>query len=282
MGEDALAIFAAALLFSAGISMFVEPAGLIMGGATGLATAIRLWAAPHGILLPIGGLMLLLNLPLLVAVWIVYGKRFIFRTILCTVSVSLATDLIRVWPKPQFDPLLAAVFGGITVGCSIGLLFVRGYNTGGTDLVVYLIRKKKKSISPGRIVLFTDCAVIFLSALLLDSWELIFYSVITIYVQSKTIDLLQNGYSRARACFIISEKNAEIAAALTAGLERGITVLNGSGYFTGKSRNVLLCAVSKRETYRLKALIREIDPTAFLILTDAAEISGYGFEKRGV
>lgn len=275
---DAGVILAASLLYSAGVNMFIEPAKLIMGGMTGLATAVNLlFGVP-----PIGVMTMLLNIPLLLIVWRVYGFRFIIKTAVATFAVSLGMDLCRFWPVEELTPLLCAVFGGITTGVAMGLLFSRGYNTGGTDLIVYLLRRKWKRLSPGGIIFSIDCFIIAFSAFALHSTTLVFYSMITIYVQTKALDLVVNGFHRGSAAFIISEKEKEIAKALTEDLERGVTVLQGRGYFSGEQREVLLCAVPSGEVYKLKKLVKKYDPDAFLIITDAAEISGFGFEESSV
>lgn len=282
---DGLVIIAASLLFSASVNMFIEPARLIMGGVTGIATAANLLSDG---LLPIGMTALALNIPLLIAVWVVYGFRFIGKTLVCTVATSLATDYFKLWPTLRIAEndamfaLLAAIFGGILMGAALGMLFARGYNTGGTDLLVFLIRRKHKRLSAGTIVFITDCLIVLGSAIANKSLEMIFFSAITIYVQSKTIDFVVSGFHRARSVFIISEKEAEIAAALAEKLERGVTLLNGRGYYSGNERQVILCAIPPKQVHQLKSLVEEIDPDAFLIIGEASEVAGYGFEKRGM
>ena len=275
---DGGVILLSALLFSAGVNMFIEPAALIMGGVTGLATAVNiLFGAP-----PIGTMTLLLNLPLLLLVWKVYGFRFICKTAVATVGVSIGMDLLQFWPTEEVSPLLAAIFGGIATGVAMGLLFSRGYNTGGTDLLVYLLRRRFKNLSAGMLIFVIDCVIVALSALALRSFESVFYSAITIYAQTKALDLVISGFRRGRAVFVISEKEKEIAKALAEDLERGVTILQGKGYFSGEQREVLLCAIPSKQIYKLKMLVKTYDPSAFIIITDAAEIAGYGFEERGI
>lgn len=231
---------------------------------------------------PIGVMTMLLNIPLLLIVWRVYGFRFIIKTAVATFAVSLGMDLCRFWPVEELTPLLCAVFGGITTGVAMGLLFSRGYNTGGTDLIVYLLRRKWKRLSPGGIIFSIDCFIIAFSAFALHSTTLVFYSMITIYVQTKALDLVVNGFHRGSAAFIISEKEKEIAKASPRIWSGASRCFRGGDISPASSGRCFFAAVPSGEVYKLKKLVKKYDPDAFLIITDAAEISGFGFEESSV
>ena len=272
--KDFAFVVAGSILFSCSINMFLLPGGVVNGGVSGIATALNLRFGVH-----IGLVMLLVNIPLVAANAFVYGPRFIARSVLGVVLTSLFTDTLVYFPVTVTDPFLCSVIGGVLMGCACGIIFSHGYNTGGTDLIVFLIRKRFKRISAGRIVLIADGIIIIASAFLLQNYLGVFYSALCVYVQSVVLDTVISGAERAKLVLVITERTKEVGASLSS-LGRGVTVLHGYGYHTEKSKGVLLCALRKHELYRAKKAISTVDPAAFTILLDSSQIIGQGFEEK--
>lgn len=261
------------VLFSMAVNMFLRPGNIILGGATGISTTLNILFGS-----PVGIVIIIINIPLIIANTCVYGIRFLGKTIIGIITTSVAIDVLTIFPITFTDPLLCGIFGGVTMGAGTGLLFTRGYTTGGSDLVAWLMRKKYKNLSTGRLMLIIDFVVIFGSALVLKNYETIIYSIISIYVFTFVIDLVLSGTDRAKLALIFSERYEEIADDIQNQLQRGVTVLFGRGWYTRGEKNILMCVVKKQELYKIKLVIHAHDPNAFIIFTDASEVLGYGFK----
>lgn len=265
---------AASILFSCAINMFFLPGGIVNGGVSGLATALDLRFGVQ-----IGLVMLLVNIPLIIANAVVYGVRFVIRSIIGVVLVSFFTDTLVFFPVTVTDPFLCSVIGGVIMGLACGLIFSHGYNTGGTDLVVFLVRKRYKRISTGSIILIVDFIIIVASAVLLNNYLGVFYSMLTVYVQSVVVDMVLSGAERSKLVIVVTENVKDVGTALS-GLGRGVTVIHGYGYHTERTKGILLCALRRHELYRAKTAITAADPAAFTILLDSSQVIGKGFVEK--
>lgn len=272
---DFFYIPAASILFAAGYNMFIEPAGIVLGGATGIATVLNKLFP----FLSVGVYILLVNLPLILICLKVFGKRFIWKTAAGTLCSSIALDVLNFFPVTTTDPLLCGLFGGGAIGAALGLMYARGYNTGGADLLVFLLKRRHKNLSEGRIVLLLDAAVVALSAVILSNFSLIFYSVITICAETGILDRVISGFDRGRLVFIFSKNSSAIAEKIASELERGVTVIETTGWYTGQNGQALLCALRPKEVYKLREIIGAADPSAFVVFTSASAIDGLGFER---
>lgn len=272
---DAAAILAGALLFSASVNMFIVPGKIILGGATGIASVIG-----SVFDLPVGVLIVAVNIPLVLINLKYYGIKFLFKTVIGVALTSAATDLITFFPVTISDPMLCALFGGMTMGAGTGLLFSRGYTTGGTDLAALFVRRKRKDIGAGRVIMICDFVIISVLTLVTKEYVGIIYSLVATYAYSVVTDTVIDGADCAKSVFIISECHREIASDITEKLERGVTVLDGRGFYTNEEKNILLCVAKKSELYELKKIIRERDDSAFVFFCDTSDVIGYGFEKH--
>jgi uncharacterized membrane-anchored protein YitT (DUF2179 family) len=274
---DVAAVVAGAMLFSASMNMFLLPAQIVIGGMTGIATVINLFLN-----VPIGIMIILLNIPLLILNTWKFGGSFLTRTLIGIVSTSLAIDFILIFPVTITDPLLCSLFGGLTMGAALGILLSRGFTTGGTDLIATLLKLRFKHISTGTLIMVSDLVIIISSAIFTKNYDGIFYAVISIYAMGKITDIILLGSQRAEMAFIISSKPAEISSAISEQLGRGMTLLDGHGGFTQQPKRVIMCVVGKRELFFLKQLISSIDQEAFVIICEAKEVLGEGFrvEKK--
>ena len=269
-----LALLAGGVLFAMAMNMFLLPAGIVQGGVTGIASALNI---RFGI--PVGLMMVAINIPLLLLNIRVNGWRFIGLTAAGVLITSIASEFLNFFPVTMLDPFLCSVIGGALMGVAIGLIFSGGFTTGGTDLIVFLIRRKWKRIPIGKLVLIIDVIIIGASAILLKNFMGIFYSAITIYVQSLTLDRFLTGTERTRLFLVITDNPDDVAAALS-NLGRGVTLLDGKGYFTGKEKGVVMCAVTPREVFNAQNAVSSADPRAFSVIADCSQTVGEGFNRK--
>lgn len=274
VGEYA-GILAGAAVTAVALDWFLVPNRIAAGGVSGLATI-----AFHLFGWPVGLVMLALNIPLFLAgIWVI-GLRFGVKTLVGTVATSVFVDAFVPYLEPiTRDPLLASVYGGFIAGLGLGITFRFGGSTGGTDMAARLIQRLS-SLSVGSALLAVDGAVILASAVAFDA-EVALYALISVFITTKTIDLVQEGRPYAKAAFIISERAAEIGEAILNELERGATSLAGRGLYTGAQREVLFVIVGRHEIQALRSLVRAIDPKAFVTITDVSDVLGEGFGKMG-
>lgn len=268
VGEIAL-IVVGAFISAAGLDLFIIPNRLVDGGLSGLA--ILLYDVFH---LPVGPVLLLLNIPLFVLASIVLGSRFALRSVLGIVLLSLALAVIPVHPVVS-NPLLAAVYGGLLSGAGVGIIFRMGGSTGGTDLVARLLRHYI-GFPIGVSLLGTDFFIVGLFGLVMGATAAM-YSLLALFVGTRVVDFLMDGLDVQRACLIISGRSEAIGKAIIAELGRGVTELQGRGLYSGDDRPVLLAVVSRLETVRLKGIVARTDPEAFLVIHHVHEVLGEGF-----
>lgn len=268
-----LGITLGALLTALGLVLFLIPNKIAAGGVSGLATVI--YYVFH---FKVGITMLFLNVPLFLSGIKQHGIRFGLKSLYGTVALSVFIDAITPYVKvPTHDLLLASIYGGVLGGLGLGLVFRFGGTTGGTDLAARLIHKYIR-LSIGQSLLLIDAAVIALAAVVF-SVELGLYAFLVVFLTSKVIDLVQEGEGYAKAALVISDRNNEIGPLIMQELDRGITYLQGRGGFTGASKDVLLIVVSRSEISKLKQLVADVDPAAFVIVSNVNEALGEGFKS---
>lgn len=264
------------LLTAVGLDMFLVPNRIAAGGVSGIATILHYVAG-----FPVGTAMLAINIPLFIIGIKQFGLGMGLRSLFGTVTLSLLIDLMASLeiPEPTQNPLLASIYGGIIVGIGIGIVFRNKGTTGGTDLAAAIINNYMK-LSVGVVLFIVDASVIIAAGLAFHSAELALYALLTVFLTARVIDVVQEGFGNTKAALIISNKPKEVADAILKKLDRGVTSLSGKGMYTGNEREVILSVVTRPEISILKDLVHEIDPKAFVILTDVHEVLGEGFKKR--
>lgn len=275
-GVDLLYDLVGSALFALGIDCFVNPANLAPGGMSGVAILLNyLWQ------LPIGLMSFVLNIPLLILSYMFLGKSLTFKTVKSLVISSIMVDMviIRVAPVYMGDRMIGAVFGGILMGAGLAIIFLRGSTTGGTDIISFLVRKWHPHVQIGRIMMVVDCVIIGISIFVFGNMESGLYGLISLFCCSMVIDSIIYGLDKGSMVMVVSEKNKEIAEQIMMELERGVTLLKGQGAYTGQDRDVLLCAVRKQQFARVRAIIYEKDPAAFVIVSETSEVFGEGFKR---
>lgn len=264
-----------ATLTAVALNMFLIPNKVAAGGVSGMATIF------HYLLgLPVGGTMLALNVPLFLASVKVLGARFGVRTLYGAAILSVAVDLTAPFiPVLTHDLLLSSLYGGVLSGIGMGIVFRFGGTTAGTDLAAAIINKLTR-ISLGQALLGVDFFVIASAGVAFKSAELSLYALISLWLTSQIIDLIQEGPSSAKAFFVMSDAAETVAARIMSEMDRGVTLFSSRGGYTGQAREVLFCVVTASEVVRLKELITSVDPSAFVIVADAHEVMGEGFTRR--
>ena len=269
-------ITAAALVYAVGFDGFYAPNRIGFGGVTGVGQAL------HALfpVLPVGGVALVLNLPLFFLGWRLLGGRLLVSSLFAMTLSSLLVDLLALLiPFQPLDPMLAAVCGGAMVGLALGIIFTQGATTGGTDLAARLLKLTLPWLSLGKLLLFLDLAVIALSALVFGSLRTALYGVISQTVSAFVADTVLYGLDSAKVAYIISDRFQAVCSAIARDLERGVTILHGEGGWSGADKRVLLVAFKQRQIVSLKRAVKETDPDAFLIVCDAREVLGNGFRR---
>ena len=262
-----------AVIYALAFDWFVAPNQIAMGGVTGLAQIVNALVP----VLPVGVLSILVNVPLFLAGWRLLGGRLLVSSLYAMAVSSLAIDVIA-WMHtfPPMDPILATLYGGAGMGVGLGLVFSQGATTGGTDIIGKLLKLKFPWLPIGKLVMIPDMVVVILAAVVFGTVNAALYGLIQMYLLSKVMDMILYGWDTSRMAYIITDRWEETVQGLL-DMNRGVTLLQGKGAYTGAEKQVLLVAFRQREIVPIKRMLREIDPKAFFIVCDAHEILGEGF-----
>lgn len=272
---DYTVITAGALIYAVSVAVFTSPNNIAPGGLTGVGTLLNYLYS-----VPIGTFILIMNVPLFLLGYKALGRRFIAKSIVGTVVVSLAIDFVAPFVTPyRGDMMLASIYGGVLNGAGLALIFTRGGSTGGTDIIASVIHKHHPQFSIGYVILFADALVVSVSALVYGSLESALYAAISIFASSKLIDLIINGTSResGKLMLIVTDKHREIESLLLNKLERGVTSVDAVGVYSGDNKKLLICALRPNQVFKAKSIVKTADCNAFVIITNAGEVSGKGF-----
>lgn len=254
-------------------NVFLLPNQVASGGVSGISTILKtvLGLEPAYV-------QWAFNIPLFIAGVILLGKQFGVKTLVGTIVLPFVVFLTKNLDPWTNNALLAALFGGIGVGLGLGIVFRGNASTGGTDLAAQIINKYT-GFTLGRCVVMIDGLIVLTAAIVFDI-EKGLYALIALYVTSKTIDLIQVGFGRSKMAMIITNKQEEVREGILNKIDRGVTKLSAYGGFTDHERPVLMCVVDQSEFTKLKQLVKTLDPTAFVVVMDAAEVLGEGFKRE--
>ena len=270
----ALVITLACAIYALGFVWCYAPNGIAFGGITGVAQIINFLIPAF----PIGVTVIVLNVPLFILGWKFIGGRLLVSSLYAMAVSSVFIDVLtplRDW-KPM-EPMLACIFGGLLMGLSLGLVFQQGATTGGTDLIARLLKLKLKWLPMGKLLMGIDLAVILMVSATFRTLNSALYGLVALYITTIVMDGVLYGMDTAKVAYIISDKNKEITTAIVNDLDRGVTILHGRGAYTGADKDVLMCAFKQREIAAIKAAVKDIDPSAFVIVCNAHEVLGEGF-----
>ncbi|MCL6570366.1 MAG: YitT family protein [Bacillus sp. (in: Bacteria)] len=272
IASDFLFVLIGAAIIGLAFNVFLLPNQVASGGVSGISTIIKTvlgWEPAY--------VQWAFNIPLFFAGVFFLGKNFGLKTLVGTIFLPLVVFFTKDLVPWTHDALLAALFGGISVGLGLGIVFRGNGSTGGTDLAAQIINKYT-GFTLGRCVVMIDGLIVLAAAIVFDI-EKGLYALIALYVTSKTIDLVQIGLSSSKMAMIITSKQEEVRAGILNKIDRGVTKLSAYGGFTDHERPVLMCVVDQTEFTKLKQLVQTIDPSAFIVVMDAAEVLGEGFKR---
>lgn len=274
--KNCIQILIGCLLFAAGVSLFLAPNDLAAGGVSGMSIIIGHFAEA----VPVGTWVIIINIPIMIfGVWKL-GFKILLPTIaalsVSTVSMNIFEEYI---PPITQNPLLASAAGGVLVSAGIGLVFRGGATTGGTDIIVKLLRLKFPYISTGTIFLIADGTICLVSGIIFRDIDKALYAFIALFIEMYVLNMVLYGSDEARMVYIISENDHIIAERLLKELNIGATYIYGCGAYTGNEKRVLLCAMKMRILPQAREIVREVDTNAFMIVTKATSVFGEGFKS---
>jgi len=274
---DLAADILGSFLLSAGIYSFIERVNVAPGGASGIAIMAKyLWG------LPIGLVIFVVNIPLLFLAYKYISKTFAMRSVRTLIFNTAILDYVVTPFFPQYagDRMLGTIFGGIIMGLGLGVIFLRGSSTAGTDILSHFIERRFPHIQIGKAIMLIDSLVLALSVLVFKNIESALFGVIAVFCQTVVIDKIVYSTEKGRNMLIISEKSEKIAQRIMKERDRGATFLNAEGAYSKKPTKVLMCVIRVWEYHHIKQIVYNEDPNAFLIASVADQIMGEGFSKK--
>ena len=268
-------IFIGAIIASIGLELFLIPNHVIDGGVVGISIMMNTMTS-----LPFGLFLIVLNLPFLYLGYKQIGKSFAIATMIAVCFLSGWSEVFAALPRVTEDPFLAAIFGGIIDGLGVGLIIRSGGSLDGTEIVA-IIMDKRSVFSVGEVVMFINLFILS-SAGLLYGWDKAMYSLVAYFVIAKMIDVVIKGLDESYAVMIVTNEHEDITSALNDRLGRGVTLLHGAGGYTGESKEVLYCVVTRLEVDKLKEIVLEKDENAFVTINAVHDIVGGRFKKKAI
>lgn len=277
---ELLQIMIGTVCMAVAVNIIFEPMGMVTGGISGFAIVVAELSSHWKTgTIPVWLTNFVLNIPIFLAAMRVKGKTYIGKTMFANLCFSAALFLVPQMNLVTKDYLLATVVGSVLHGVGLGLVFARGYSTGGTDLLSVIIHHYIPYYPMGWILFALDSLVILSGACLFGVYVAV-YAVITVYLSARIMDSIVEGGKFAKLAYIISDKYEVIGQEIMAKLGRGVTALEGRGMYTGNSKKVLLCVVNKKEIVELGKIARQNDKKAFVIISDVREVFGEGFVEN--
>lgn len=271
---DVICVIIGTALVGAALSVFTIPNDIAPGGVSGLATALA-FITP----IRVSIWTLALNIPLMIGAWKLLGRRSLIFTLISTGLLSLFIDLSAMFlPAYTNNALIASVFGGAISGLGIGILFLRGISTGGTDLLALMLRKPFPNVPNGVLLLVADATVVAIAVCIFREIDVALYSTIAIVVSSKIIDALAQGVDYAKVIYIITAEGEKITEAINTQTNRGATIIPALGGYTKDNKQIVITVTRRNVLSQTLRLIKQTDPAAFTFVTDSTEVHGEGFK----
>lgn len=275
-GKNLVLLLVGILIYDIGTHAFVEPAQVAPGGAIGVALLVN-----HLTNLPIGMMTMATNIPLLILAWFYLTRRFAVTTAVTTALSSLVLDVLVAPLCPVYtgDRFLCSLYGGVVIGVGMALIFLAGTTTGGSDILGYLLQKKRPQMSIGRALLLVDGIVLVVSIFVFGNIDAALFGLVTLFAQTKVIDGIIYGGEVSTMATVVTKNPEAIAERVIVDLDRSATLLKAQGAYSKEDTTLLLCTVRKSQFPRLKRIIYEVDPDAFMMATETSEVLGFGFKE---
>ncbi len=269
-----LVITLAAIVYAAGVSLFLDPNNLAPGGVTGIAILLNRLIGVNT-----GTLIMILNVPIILLGMWKFGWKFIVSTFYAIFAVSAATDILAPVGALTKEPMLAAIAGGALSAAALGIIFKAGATTGGTDIIIKVLRLKYPHMRTGFLFLLSDVMIAGSSLFVFGDVDVVLYALLAVFVMSRVMDIVLYGTDEAKLIYIISDKPKEIADRILEEIEIGVTYLDGRGGYSSQSKEVIMCVTRKQQAPKIEEIVKEEDPRAFMIVTSASEIYGEGYKN---
>ena len=271
-----IVIIIGSVVYAVGFQFFMFPNSIVSGGLSGIAMIINRLTN-----LPVGVLIMVMNVPLFIVAWKHFGLDFLLGSLAGVAFSSIFVDVFAITGYVATeDMLLACIVGGAVKGAGLGIIYYVGASTGGIDIVAKIVRRRFPHMNFGSVILWLDVGIIMAYALIFELYESAMYAVVAMFVVTKVIDVVLYGFNTAVVCYIISDRSGEIVNEIVSGnLHRGVTLLNGEGAYTHHEKQVIMCVVKHAQITEIRRLVRRIDDHAFVIVTDAKNVFGKGFES---
>lgn len=266
-------IIVGSCMFALGFNLFLNPHNFNGGGLTGLAQIIVTLTGIGSVAIWVGAI----NVPLFVLGGMKVGKKFFWGSLVGIVTVTAALELFSHLPVPESEPLLACVYGGVLIGAGLGVVFTVGASTGGSDIVVRLLKMKWRNVPIGTITMGFDLIVMMLTGIAFGNLANALYTGITVFLSGKVLDMVVYSFDYSKVVLIVSTRNEQIARQILENMVRGVTYLNGEGAYSGQVKKIILTAVKRHQLAELKQLVVDTDPEAFVIVQEAHQVLGDGF-----
>ena len=263
-------------IFALGFSLFLEPYGMSPGGISGLAMVLVHLLKVGSV----GTLSILINLPLFLLGGMKIGKRFFVGSLIGMILSSVLIDLFAGLPIPEVEPLVGVLYGGGLCGLGLGFVFVIGSSTGGSDILVRLLKLRWRNVPIGQISLYFDTFVVILTGIVYRDITSALYTGLAVFVTSQVVDMVVYRFDFSKVALIITKEHEQVAREISDKLERGATFLYGEGSYSGRQTKVVLTAVKKQQLAELKDLVVAADPDAFIIVQEAHQVLGDGFSRH--
>jgi len=273
--KDTLITAFGCALFGLGFSLFLEPNGLNAGGLSGLAMVL-VHLTNFG---TVGIITALMNIPLFILAGMKVGKKFFVGSFVGMAFSSLFIDLFAKIPAPELEPLICCLYGGAVCGVGLGFIFAAGVSTGGSDIIVRLLKLRWRNVPIGVINICFDTCVAILTGLVFWDISVALYSGVAIFITGQVIDIVVYRFDYSKVALIITKQYDAVAEAISDKLERGATFLHGEGTYSHQDTKVVLTAIKKQQLAELKALVVDLDPDAFIIVQEAHQVLGDGFKR---
>jgi uncharacterized membrane-anchored protein YitT (DUF2179 family) len=273
---DYIVIAIGALIFSLGIVMFSAPNNIAPGGVSGIGTMLN-----HLFNIPIGSVIIAFNIPLFIFSFKKFGKKFFYKSLYATFLTSTFIDILPFILEKHYvySPLLASIFGGVSIGVGVGIIFLRGGTTGGADILAKLIKLKHPHLSLGTLVFIIDAVIVVSTLFVYRSIEALLYSTILFFVTSRAVDAIIFGAARSKMLLIITSHPQEISKRIMDEIGHGVTLIPASGGYTDNKKTIVLSVVRPNEVAEINKIVKEIDRGAFTVITESNEVLGYGFQS---
>ena len=274
---DYIVITIGATIFSLGVVMFSAPNNIAPGGVSGIGTMLN-----HLFNIPIGSVIIAVNIPLFIFSFKKFGKKFFYKSLYATILTSTFIDILPLVLEKHYiySPLLASIFGGVAIGVGVGIIFLRGGTTGGADILAKLIKFKHPHLSLGTLVFIIDSVIVVSTLFVYRSIEALLYSTILFFVTSRAVDTIIFGAAKSKMLLIITSHPKEISKKIMEEIGHGVTLIPALGGYTDNQKTILLSVVRPNEAHEINKFVKEIDRSAFTVITESTEVLGYGFQNN--